>query len=201
MKKFLFFLAVVVGLGMAPAARANLVYNSTDGFCCFSVDLQQTSATDVLVSVSLTGGATLFANTGNPFPTNHPGFGFNLAGAAITSANILTPVNLSTFHVGSGTTSPDFGTFAYYFDIPGNGTSGNVAGPLTFTVSRASGVALTDFNANAAGYLFVADILNAQGGTGLSAVSGPVVPEPISSALVGTGILGLLLFRRRVRRA
>ena len=193
------FLALSFLVVMAPSARANLVFNSTQGFCCFKVELQQVDPNDVFVNVTLTGGATLFANTGNPFPTNHPGFGFNLAGAAITSANILTPTNLSTFHIGSDVTSPNFGSFAYYFDIPGNGTSGNDAGPLSFTVTRATGILESDFTANAAGYLFVADILNAAGGTGLSAINTPgtSVPEPVSVSLVGGGLLGLGLLRKR----
>ncbi len=202
MKKSLFGGVMALGflVVLAPAARADLVYDSTNGLCCFEVSLQQTDANNVFVNVTLTGGATLFANTGSPYPTNHPGFGFNLAGAAITSANILSPVNLDTFHVGSGTTSPNFGTFAYYFDIPGNGTSLADAGPLQFTVSRASGVLITDFGTNAAGYSFVADILDATGGTGLSAINTPgtpSVPEPISLSLVGGGLLALGLFRKR----
>lgn len=198
MKKSLFGGVMALGflVVVAPAARANLIFDSTAGFCCFEVNLQQTDANNVFVNVSLTGGATLFASTGSPYPTNHPGFGFNLAGAAITSANIVSPVNLDTFHIGSDTTSPDFGTFAYYFDIPGSGISAADAGPLQFTVSRASGVLVTDFTANTAGYLFVADILNAAGGTGLSAIN-TVVPEPMSVALVGGGLFALGLFRKR----
>lgn len=202
MKKSLFGGVMALGIlvVLAPAARASLVFDSTNGLCCFEVSLQQTDATDVFVNVTLTGGATAFVKSGSPFPTNHPGFGFNLAGAAITDANIVSPVNLDTFHVGSGTTSPDFGTFAYYFDIPDHGSSGGDAGPLQFTVSRASGVLISDFGTNAAGYFFVADILDAAGGTGLSAINTPGtsgVPEPMSVALVGGGLLGLGLFRKR----
>src|SRR3984957_3314448 len=144
---------------LTPAAHAGTI-NSTDGFCCFSVTLTQTDADDVAVSVALTNGATLFANTGNN--TNHPGFAFNLAGAAITSTNIVSPTDLGTFHVGPDATGgPSFGTFDYFFDIPGSGTSGNDAGPLTFTVSRSTGVLISDFDANAAGFLFAADICEA----------------------------------------
>jgi hypothetical protein len=196
--------SVVAGLmtlgflvALAPAARADLIYNSTQGLCCFSVDLHQVSSTDVFVSVTLTGGATLFANTGNP--TNHPGFAFNLGGSAITGANILNAVNLSTFHVGPDVTSgPDFGTFGYFFDIPGSGTSGNDAGPLQFDVSRASGVLITDFGANPSGYFFAADILN--GTTAMAAINTPgtpSVPEPVTLSLVGSGLLALGLLRKR----
>ena len=199
-------LAGLIGLiVVAPSARADAIFNSAQGFCCFSVDLHQTDANDILVTVSLTNGATLFANTGNG--TNHPGFAFNLAGSAITGANILSPTNLGTFHVGPDVTGgPDFGTFGYFFDIPGSGTSGNDAGPLTFTVQR-TGILLSDFTANASGYYFAADICQASAPgvacTGESAINtAPTssVPEPVSLSLVGGGLLALGLFRKRLAR-
>ncbi len=192
--------AACLALVAMPSAHADLLFTgSQTGFCCFNVQLHSVSATDVNVNVTLTGGATAFVNTGNG--TNHPGFAFNLFGTAITNANILNPVNLGAFHVGPDITSgPGLGTFAYFFDNLGNGASANNPGPLTFDISRASGVALTDFIANGSGYYFEADLLN--GTTGESGISagprtvGGTVPEPTSILLFGTVALGLLGSRR-----
>jgi hypothetical protein len=200
-----YLLGTAMGLSclvlLTPAAHATTI-NSTDGFCCFSVTLNQTDADDVFVSVALTNGATLFANTGNG--TNHPGFAFNLAGA-ITATNIVSPTDLSTFHIGpDATNGPSFGTFDYFFDIPGNGTSGNDAGPLTFTVHRSTGVLISDFGANSDGFSFAADICEATTSdscTGMSAISGTPstpTPEPVSLSLVGGGLLALGFLRKRL---
>jgi hypothetical protein len=155
---------------------------------------------DVHVVVELSGGATAFVNTGNG--TNHPGFAFNLVGPSITSANILNPTNLGSFHVGPVvTTGPDLGTFSYFFDNLDSGGSANNAGPLTFDIVRASGVALTDFIANGSGFYFATDILNgntAESGINSSpTIAGPAsVPEPATILLLGTLFLGLIASRR-----
>lgn len=203
-----YLLGTLMGLSclvaLTPAARADMIFNSSQGFCCFSVNLHQAGVDDIFVTVSLTDGATVFANTGN---TNHPGFAFNLAGTAITAANIVDPVNLSTFHVGPVVTSgPDFGTFGYYFDIPGNGISANDTGPLTFTIHR-SNILFSDFTANAAGYYFAADVCNPSvdaaactGESGINTAPNPTIPEPVTSSLVGGGLLALGLLRKRLPR-
>jgi hypothetical protein len=177
------------------------MFSSSQGFCCFSVDLHQfVNPGDVQVTVTLTGGATLFANTGNG--TNHPGFAFNLS-KAITSANIQSTQNLGTFHVGPDQTNgPDDGIFDYFFDIPGSGTSANDAGPLKFDIV-VPGLLLSDFTGNAAGYYFEADLLN--GTTGGSGINTPgtntsgTVPEPTSIILFGTvfAVTANLLRKRR----
>lgn len=204
-----YLLGTLMGLGclvaLTPAARASdITFSSSQGYCCFNVDLTQTDADDIFVSVSLTNGATLFANTGNG--TNHPGFAFNLAGSAISFAgNIVNPVNLGAFTVGDP--GSVFGDFGYMFDIPGSGTSSGVTGPLTFTIHR-TGILLTDFTANTDGYYFAADICQASapgaactGEAGINtAPTTPSVPEPLSLSLVGGGLLALGLLRKRLPR-
>ena len=198
------FLTLSAAIGLAlvamPTAKADLLFvGSQAGFCCFNVQLHSVSATDVNVNVTLTGGATAFVNTGNS-NHNHPGFAFNLAGAPITIANIVNPQNLDTFFVGPVVTNgPNFGTFDYIFTNLDSGGSAHNAGPLTFDIVRASGVALTDFTANAAGYYFEADILNGTTGeSGISAAPTTVgsVPEPASIFLLGAVALGLIGSRR-----
>lgn len=200
---------VVIGLGLiwlagvlAPEARADIVFDSTQGLCCFDVDLHQT-ASGVLVTVTLAGGATVFANTGNG--TNHPGFAFNLD-RTITSSNIQNAQNLSTFHVGPDQTNgPDMGIFGYYFDIPGNGASANDAGPLKFDVVL-PGLTPLDFMANDAGYFFTADVLNGTTGEvgvntqGVSINLLDPVPEPASIILLATVLIPALM-RLRTRCA
>jgi hypothetical protein len=184
---------------LTPAAKADFI--SSEGFCCFSVSLTQ-GTNDVVVTVNLIDGATSFANTGNG--SNHPGFAFNLD-TTITGANISGATNLGAFHVGPDQSNgPDFGTFGYFFDIPGQGSGS--PGPLSFTVNK-TGILVSDFIANDEDVLFAADVCQATSGngacTGEAAVTGTpglVTPEPVSLSLVGGGLLALGLLRKRLPR-
>ena len=191
MRKFgLSLVALIFMALLVPVAKADLVFNSTNGKCCFSVDLKQVNANDVLVTVTLTNSATLFVHTGSG---NHPGFAFNLNGKSITDSNIQNLTNLSTpLHTSAATNGPAFGTFAYYFDVPDHGGSGGDAGPLSFDVVL-NNILLSDFTKNADGYYFAADIMDATGATGESAISTDPrvttqVPEPASLMLLGSGL-------------
>jgi hypothetical protein len=80
-----------------------------------------------------------------------------------------------------------------------NGASGIDANDLHFTVTNVTLAQLE--TANAAGNLFVADILCGQ--TGCTGLTGPVdvsspVPEPVSMLLFGSGLVAIgAKFRRR----
>ena len=145
-------------------------------------------------------------------------FGFNQSGttAALTYSNFTSTTQPGNTGNYSGPGGPDlsfsaFGTFDSSILGPGpSGNGGNGANQLSFTVSRSGG--FTDVNQlvdlSVAGGLgsayFVADVIRTTGCTsdactGLIAVTGTpsAVPEPISSALVGTGLIALSLIRRR----
>lgn len=179
---------------MLPSAKADLLYTGSQaGLCCFDVNLHQASATDVQVTVSLTGGAQWFVDTGGG---QHPGFAFNLINnPVITISNLSSPWTPSDVHVASVTTGgPALGTFDYYIDNPGSGASSQNPGPLTFDVTLGTGISINDFVSNSAGNLFVADIMDANGKTGESAIG---LTEPSTSLMLLSAGLALIFLRRR----
>lgn len=215
---FVWFALAGSALVLASSAKADLIFNGNvgggSGICCFEVDLSQVSSTEVLVTVTLDGGATYFIDSGSG---NHPGFGFNIIGdpTTITIANLDSPWVSADAHVASTGTSGGFGTFDYYIDNPGPGGSQHNGVPLSFDVTDASGLSVNNFVSNGTNY-FVADIgigsntglagdsvcTSGCGGGGGGGGGDPVAPEPASMLLSMSGlglISGFVKYRKTIR--
>jgi len=209
-KKLLLPLAVAALASAVPvcADTVEVFTGSQAGLCCFNVKLDQMSSTEISVTVSLSGGAQYFINSGNG--TNHPGFAMDLNGVPfppypgnLTVQSISSPWSLSSVAFASDTTNgPALGTFDFEVTNPGNGANAHNGGPLVFDLVDSDGLSFANFIANDLGFYFEADILDATGATGTSGISTPgvitgAVPEPSSLLLLGSGLAALAGFLRR----
>jgi len=158
-----------------------------------------------------------FVNTGGP----HTPFAFTIDGidTALTAAFLqplngqynvgMTLVTLS-LNTGGGGATP-FGTFGVAIDsTAGNGSGKGYYGDLEFTLTRSGGLSTDDFITNfAGGSYFAADLTNGST-TGSQAwqirsvvelppppVKVTDAPEPVSIALLGSGLLGLSFVAKR----
>ncbi len=105
----------------------------------------------------------------------------------------------SGFTAGGADTASTFGGFDYSIVCTGceHGASHPLPGPIDFTVEN---TLITAFTTNSQGIYFTSDIVGTNGGTGNVAGNGlarSAVPEPFSFSLVGAGLIGLGLFRRK----
>jgi hypothetical protein len=196
-----FGLTAVFGvLALVPAAHASVLFTLDQDACTGTcgtapfgtILLVQTTSTLVTVTETLAANE-FFAGTGAGDALE-----FNVTGS-ITIGNIT-----SGFGIGPAPDSASaFGAFLESVTCTAcnGGNVGNPPGPLSFTVTSAGGVTIADFVANSGGYFFAADIMGANGNTGNVAALGggsvQAIPEPLSLSLVGAGLLGLGLLRRR----
>jgi hypothetical protein len=194
-------LGVLGLLALAPAARADLIYDLTQDGCSGGcgpqvsfgqIDLHSVSLTEVQITLTLVNGNE-FVKTGN-----HNALTFNVDGGAAT----VTPLTTG-FAVSSSTTNPSFGTFGYGITCSGcgRGASNPLPGPLMVDVSRISGLTPSDFIANSDGFFFAADILSGTtGNTGAIAAIASPVPEPSFYGALAFGLIGALIVLKRERR-
>jgi len=189
---------MVVGLAIAGPAYAisfDLNIDHCTGGCgtmpAGTVTLQQTGTT-VDVTVHLLQG-NLFASTG---AVDFQAFKFNAVGVGV--GDITIDAHTPTLVVNTGSFSGD-GTGLFGFGIAcslgtcGPGGSNPFSADIMFHVASAT---IADLTApNNLGFIFVADVLSGQ--TGNTGPVGARVPEPASLLLLGAGLAGIGIWRRR----
>lgn len=193
------FLLAAAGVAKGDTIAFTLTVNgqgSCSGSLCSgpfgTITLTDTGTGSVNVSESL-NSAYYFVNTGAGDALD-----FNLTAGKTGSSisNLASPMSVNS---GSSFSASTFGSFTNSITCSGcpNGASG-VPSPdpqsLSFTVS---GVSVSDFIKNTTGYYFASDIADYNSGTGRVIATGnvgangsntPVVPEPSSLALFGSGL-------------
>ena len=172
----------------------------------------------IQVTIDLADGFGLI-NTGFPNGGGTAyGFGFN---DNLSAANFAYgSYNPNTYNGGTiAAGAYQFDGFGDFDRAAANTSLANTAGAnvVTFIITRTGGFSSVQnlVGANSNGIYFVADVFyngtntpgtgcpEGAGCTGLIGVSGgtPSVPEPVTSGLVGSGLIGLFFVGRRFRKA
>jgi PEP-CTERM motif len=145
----------------------------------------------VSVKVALDSPATFFAVTGGA----HITVGFNLdtsiTAADITDTTPSSPGFTTEVPTGNVPGGPGhFGVFTAGLQGTWNGTDNDFAGPIDFTIA---GISTSDFVANSAGFIAVADLRGNVGTGDVGGATGTIVgtPEPSTWAMMLLGFAGL----------
>ena len=213
-------LTIMVLLGMMtviiPAAQGSIVFTLNESGCCGTgpfgtVTLDQTTANLVTVTETLNPGVN-WAGTGAGEALE-----FNILNDPAINITIAA-ANTTDFSAGVGTaTASPFGTFDYFIHCKTCQGGTGPTGTLTFTValSVAGPLNITSFEVlstlppgSVQAYVASDICLQSQlpaactgnvAATSFDIKNNPPVPEPVTSGLVGTGLVSLFFLRRRVR--
>jgi hypothetical protein len=191
-------------IGGASSAKASVIYDLSSDHC----------SGGCAPAGTIFGDVTLTQNGSNVDITVHLNSGFGFAktgsvdfeaflfsGVGVVIGDISVDAHTPTLAAAAGPfTASAIGTYGFGIGCPtcGNGLSSTFSNNFTFHVASATIADLIP----ASGSAFAADIGNlTTGNTGpIDASLRSSVPEPITSGLVGTGLISLFFLRRRATR-